>query len=218
MKYIYAPGCALMMYKKGLAEKLKKLIEQQYGPMETLLTCCFREPKIEPNTCVITPCVTCHDRYKRLYVDDCTTIFYLNVLAESKTFPFPDYGGATMTIQDTCAARTDDMYLDTIRKILQRMNITVIEPERTRRKGVCCGQVYYGKLPVEEAKKRIKMRAEEMPCDDVVVYCATCIHSMSMGGKKPRYILDLLFEEETNVENNNVGLWKEKLEKFRNEH
>lgn len=38
-----------------------------------------------------------------------------------------------------------------------------------------------------------------MPCEEVVVYCASCITSMSVGGKRPRYLLDLLFGEDTDL-------------------
>ena len=67
MKYIYAPGCALMIHKPHLAEKLKAVIEEMYGPMDTLLSCCFNTPQLEEGTCIITPCSTCNNRYRSLY-------------------------------------------------------------------------------------------------------------------------------------------------------
>ena len=36
-----------------------------------------------------------------------------------------------------------------------------------------------------------------MQLDDVVVYWTSCITSMSIGSKKPHYIIDLLFREDT---------------------
>lgn len=100
MKYLYAPGCALMIYKPHLAEKLKTVIEEHYGKMETLLTCCFNTPELEPDTCIITPCSTCNNRYRTLY-KECTSSYFLATLAESETFPFPDYQGISMSILDT---------------------------------------------------------------------------------------------------------------------
>jgi hypothetical protein len=40
-------------------------------------------------------------------------------------------------------------------------------------------------------------RAAQMPADDVAVYCVSCCKAMFIGGKRPRYLLDLLFGEET---------------------
>jgi hypothetical protein len=50
---------------------------------------------------------------------------------------------------------------------------------------------------VEQVKEKMKERAGEMPREDVVVYCVSCIKSMHIGGKRPRYIVDLLFGEDT---------------------
>lgn len=50
---------------------------------------------------------------------------------------------------------------------------------------------------VDQVKAQIKKRADEMPCEDVVVYCVSCIKAMHIGGKKPRHLVDLLFREET---------------------
>ena len=40
-------------------------------------------------------------------------------------------------------------------------------------------------------------RASGMPVDDVVVYCVSCIKSVYNGGKRPHYLIDLLFMDET---------------------
>lgn len=217
MKYIFAPGCALTAYKPQLAEKLKTVITELYGPMETLLTCCFNRPPLQPDTCIITPCTTCAERYAQLY-PECRTEFFLARLAESTTFPFPDYGGQTMSIQDTCSARSHPEFLDTIRRLLHRMNITLEEPQKSGSHAKCCGQVFYGKLPTEKVEAQMSKRAAEMPCEDVVVYCASCIMSMTVGGKRPRYIIDLLFGEPTDMTGERADSWNRKLLDFRKTH
>lgn len=218
MQYIYAPGCALMSYKPHLAEKLKQEIQKIYGPVETLLNCCFNSPKLsEEATCIITPCVTCAASYRKLYPTH-SVLFFLSKLAESDDFPFPDYGGIEMSIQDTCAARTQPEALSTIRRLLERMNIKLVEPAKSGTRAKCCGQVFYGKLEVTKVESLMKARADEMPCQEVVVYCASCIMSMAVGGKRPRYIIDLLFGEPTEMERPEVTSWNNRLRDFRNAH
>lgn len=214
MKYIYAPGCALLIYKPRLAEKLKEYVEEVYGKMDTLMTCCFKSQNLEPGTCLITPCSTCDKRYASLY-KDCSTIYILEDLAKSETFQFPDYGGVEMSIQDTCSGRTDEKYLNTIRTLLERMNIRLVEADRSGKRGKCCGQVFYGKLPVEKVEEKMCERAQEMPREDVVVYCSSCIQSMSVGGKRPRFILDLIFNEPTTVDKPDIVSWNKRLLEFR---
>ncbi len=217
MKYLFAPGCALMIHKPQLAEKLKKFAEELYGPMDTLLSCCFNKPEIEPDTCIITPCSTCNNRYRSLY-KDCTTSFLLATIAESETFPFPDYQGISMSIQDTCSGRTDDLYLNTIRTLLKRMNIRIVEAEKSGKRGKCCGQTLYGKVPQEKVEAFMKARAQEMPEENVVVYCASCIQGISLGNKRARFIIDLLFNEPTAADEAGIVSWNKRLSDFRNSH
>ena len=217
MQYVYAPGCALMSYKPHLANRLQEVIEKIYGPMDTMLSCCFNKPALAPETCIITPCATCAEKYAKQY-PDCTSAFFLAQLADDKDFPFPDYGGVNMSIQDTCSARTQPEVLEAIRKLLQRMNINLVEPEKAGKRSKCCGQVFYGKLPTEKVEEQMTKRANEMPCEDVVVYCASCIMSMTVGGKRPRYIIDLIFGEPTNMADAGVESWNCKLKEFRNNH
>ena len=69
--------------------------------------------------------------------------------------------------------------------------------------------------PVEEVESLMAKRAGEMPCEEVVVYCASCITSMSVGGKRPRYLLDLLFGEKTDIFMLGAETWNSKLTSFR---
>lgn len=217
MSYVYAPGCALMVYKPHLAERLKEVAERKYGKMETLLTCCFHAPQLEEGTRIVTPCATCARRYAE-HGAVCASEFLLETLAASDDFDFPDYGGAEMSIQDTCSSRTEPAFLAAVRRLLERMNIRLVEPKRSGAQAKCCGQTFYGKLETSKIEAFMKTRAGEMPCQDVVVYCASCIMSMTVGGRRPRYILDLLFNEPTTLAGAGVENWNRQLLAFRKNH
>jgi len=64
----------------------------------------------------------------------------------------------------------------------------------------------------------MKKRSNEMPCDNVVVYCISCIKAMYIGGKTPRYIVDLLFEEKTEIGTFEPDIWQNELHNFISEH
>lgn len=217
MKYVFAPGCTLMLYKPELAEKIKEAIASELGEMDTHLLCCHHDPKLEANTCIISVCSACDKRFAELN-KDLNTMFFWEVLAESKTFSFPNYNGTEMTIHDTCSTRTDSRYQDSTRKLLERMNIKVVEPELTRQKGICCGDRSYGKIPVEQVKVLMKKRADQMPREEVVVSCISCVKAMHIGGKKPRFIIDLLFEEETDIGVFDPDLWHAKMNEYIKAH
>lgn len=217
MKQVYAPGCAFIIYKPELAERVLEFLNQEIGAIPEHLTCCRHEPQLEKNTQVINTCAGCDRRYRELY-DGISTISLWEILAESSTFPFPNYNGMEMSIHDACPTRTEERVHTAVRKLLDRMNIKVTEPKNTRTGATCCGDSFYGTLPVERVKEQMKKRSKEMPCDEVVVYCISCIKAMHIGGKKPRYIVDLLFGEETTIGEFEPEVWHNELEKFIGQH
>lgn len=216
-KHVYTPGCALNIYKPELAEKVLQFLNKDLGCIPKHLICCRHEPNLERGTQVINTCAGCDKRYRELY-EGISTISLWEVLAESQTFPFPNYKDIEMSIHDACPTRTEERVHIAIRKILERMNITVIEPKNTQKKAVCCGDSYYGVLSVEQVKEQMKKRSKEMPCDNVVVYCVSCIKAMHIGGKKPRYIVDLLFGENTQIGTHEPDAWHNELQDFIDTH
>jgi Fe-S oxidoreductase len=217
MKKVFAPGCALMIYKPDLGKRVKEFLNDDLGNINDHLTCCRHEPKLESETQIINTCAGCDRRFRQLY-EGISTISLWEVLAESKTFPFPDYRGKEMSINDACPTRDQERVHNAVRALLKRMNINVIEPEKTRTRGTCCGDSFYGVLPVDEVKEQMKKRASEMPVEDVVVYCVSCCKSMHIGGKKPRYMIDLLFGEDTVPGTFEPDEWHKELEDFINTH
>ena len=213
MQYSFAPGCALVLYKNRLAERLHEYLRATYGHVDLLLTCCRHTPKAAVGKCVINVCPGCDRRYRQNYAEP-STVSLWELLAESSDFPFPDYGARQMTILDACPTRDQPRIHDAVRKLAERMNITVIEPERTREQSTCCGDTFYDALPVEEVLSQMKAKAASMPAGDVIVYCVSCSKSMFNGGKNSRYLIDLLFADETVPATCDPVAWHKELDEF----
>jgi hypothetical protein len=64
----------------------------------------------------------------------------------------------------------------------------------------------------------MKEKAVEMPLDDIIVYCVSCSKSMFIGGKRPRYLVDLLFAEDTIPKTYNPDQWHKELDDFIDSH
>ena len=126
----------------------------------------------------------------------------------------PPWRTQRMTISDACPTRNQVRAHKAVRTLLDRMNIQLVEPERTGVKGVCCGDSFWGVLPTEQVKEKMIERASEMPAENVVVYCVSCAKSMFVGGKRPRYLVDLLFEEETLPKTYGPDEWHRELEEY----
>ncbi len=198
MARVYAPGCALMLYKPHLAHQITAFLNEAGETIPEHHICCHHEPGLAHGTQIITTCSGCDRRFRSLY-EGISTASIWEKLAEIDAFLFPDYHGQPMTIHDACPTRAEKRVHDAVRALLARMNIRVVEPEHTREKSICCGDSLYGQLPVEKVKEYMKNRADEMPCEDVVVYCVSCVKAMHIGGKRPRHLVDLLFSEDTQI-------------------
>ncbi len=217
MKRVFAPGCGLMIYQPHLAKKISNYLKKQDLCHEELHICCRHEPLLEAGTEIINVCAGCHKRFATLY-EGITTISLWEILAEDPNFPFPDYQGISMSIQDACPTRQNKNVHKALRILMEKMNITIIEPEKARTKSVCCGDSFYPLIPDDEIQKLMEHRANEMPCEDVVVHCTSCVKSMINGGKTPQYIISLLFEEETIGGVVSTREWHDELDIYIAEH
>ena len=53
-----------------------------------------------------------------------------------------------------------------------------------------------------------------MPCDDVVVYCIGCVRSMTVGGKRPLYMPDLVLARQTKRMDNTLDEYHNELKEY----
>jgi Fe-S oxidoreductase len=213
MTRLFAPGCALFLYKPHLVARIHTLHNQHEGEVLQLTRCCRKTPQLADGTEVINVCPGCDRRYRENYAT-ATTVSLWEILAQSTWFDFPDYGGQVMAINDACPTRDQPRVHDAVRTLLRRMNITVVEPKATRTKAVCCGDSSYGLVPVAKVRAQMALRAAQMPANDVVVYCVSCVKSMFNGGKRPRYLVDLLFCESTLAGTLDPDAWHREIDEF----
>ena len=217
MNRLFAPGCALMVYKPHLAERLHGILGGHFERMDMLLTCCRHIPPLPTGTEVINICPGCDRRYRENYQDS-STLSLWEVIAEHSLFPLPDYRNREMTILDACPTRDQARVHDAVREVVRRMNISLVEPSSTRTKSTCCGDSLWGNVPTEAVVSQMKKKASTMPVEEVIVYCVSCSKAMFMGGKRPRYLIDLLFEEDTFPGTCEPDSWHAELDEYINSH
>ena len=202
-----------MIYKPHLAEKLHILLNENLGHMDRWLTCCRHVPPLPSGTEVINICPGCDRRYRENYRDS-STISLWEILAETSFFRFPDYHAQKMTILDACPTRSQERVHVAVRNLIGKMAISLVEPQKTKTESTCCGDIFFGNIPTDQVVEQMKKRANEMPVEDVIVYCVSCSKSMLVGGKRPRYLVDLLFGEETIPQSYEPDRWHQELDEF----
>lgn len=217
MKTLFAPGCGLMLYKPHLAERLLAILREHVGPMDMWLTCCRHVPPLPAGTRVINTCPGCDRRYRENYQES-STVSLWEVLVRTPGFSLPDYEGREMAILDACPTRSEARVHRAVRELVQRMNISLVEPTNTGTSSTCCGDSFWGEIPTERVVGLMKKRASEMPSHEVIVYCVSCAKAMFVGARRPRYLVDLLFGEGTAPKTCDPDLWHKELQEYIDSH
>jgi Fe-S oxidoreductase len=206
-----------MLYKPDLARRLHGLLVEYLGPMKMNLTCCKHIPPLDSGTEVINICPGCDRRYRENYENSGTKSLW-EVLVKHDFLPLPDYGGRRMTIIDACPTRDQTRVHEAVRILAKRMNITIVEPKNTRLKSTCCGDSSYGSIPTTQVEEQMRKKASQMPKEEVLVYCVSCAKAMFIGGRRPRYLVDLLFNEDTVPQTIDLDMWHQELDEYFQSH
>jgi Fe-S oxidoreductase len=192
-------------------------LNENYGEVALHKICCKHDPQLEAGSLIINVCAGCDKRFRTLY-EGIATISLWEVLDGLDTFQYPDYKGLNLSVHDACPVRENPQVHKTVRNLLKKMNIDVVETKFFGTKSICCGDTFYPKLPVEKVHEKMKERADSMPCNDVCVYCVSCIKAIHIGGKKPRHVIDLLMGETTEPQIYDTIQWHKQLQDYIDKH
>lgn len=216
-KCYFNPGCALSLYKPDIPEKMLKLLQEHFGNVKFHNTCCRHNPGLEDGSTIINNCAGCDRRFRSLY-KGIHTISYWEIIDHIPDLNLPHYSGLKVSVHDSCGYRHKPQVHQAIKSLLSKMNIEIEETPFSGTESVCCGDNFYGAVPNEQVEERIRMRAEQFPCDYVVVYCIGCVRAMFSGGKTPLYLPDLLFGRISEVMPDTLDEYHSKLEEYIQRH
>ena len=216
-KCYFNPGCAMSLYKPEAVEEILHLLNRRFLPTQLHTTCCRHEPELPAGATIINNCAGCDRRFRSLY-DGIQTISLWEVLDAIPALPLPTYDGMQLSVHDSCSFCKKPQVHAAVRSLLDKMHIEVVESPYSGTKSICCGDNFYGHIPLEEVHAFQKKRASQMPCQDVAVYCVSCIKSMHIGGKTPHHMLDLVLGEVTEVQETRLDVYHDAIDRYIEEH
>ena len=190
-KCYFNPGCAMSLYKPAAASLMWKLLQEHLGEVKLHTICCRHDPRLAPGSTIINNCAGCDRRFRSLY-EGIATLSLWEVLDGLPALALPNYAGLTVSIHDSCGYRHKPQVHRAIRSLLRKMHIEVLEAAFNGTESVCCGDNFYGLVANERVDERIRQRAQQFPCERVVVYCIGCVRAMYVGGKVPLYLPDFI--------------------------
>lgn len=215
MATVYFPSCK---FQAGYPETSKKLAEYVNKRCGMAITGCCRGnlqllKEEDTAVCICNTCSAfCDESSKAREV-----VSIWEVLAQDDKFPFPDYKGEEMALQDCWRAYDKRSEQDAVRELMGKMNIRVTElPENYERTGFCGTSVlqippaYYGEFapkrfgkdapsyffqPYTDEDKRKGMRSHcgGIAAEKAACYCVSCANGINLGGKKSVHVMELLF-------------------------
>ncbi len=216
-KCYFNPGCALSVYKPQSEEKMLQLLNDYFGPVQLHNICCKHEPQLPYGSTIINNCAGCDRRFRSLY-EGIQTISLWEVLDSIDHFPLPSHEGLTVSVHDPCSYRPKPQVHMAVRSLLEKMKVDIIEAECSGTRSICCGDNFYPQLSIETVTQLQQKRAAQMPCDQVAVYCVSCINSMITGRKAPRHLVDLVLNETTKPREVRLDVYHGMLDRYIEEH
>ena len=213
----FNPGCAMSIYKPELIEPMLALLREHFGVVKYHDVCCRHDPGLPEGAVIINNCAGCDRRFRSEY-PGIRTITFWELLDSVEGLRLPVYDGLTVSVHDSCSFRRKPQVHAAVRNILRKMHIEIVESEFSGTKSICCGDNFYSHLPNEQVAELQKKRAAQMPCKNVVVYCIGCVRSMSVGGKQPLYLPDLVFGRRTEKMENALDVYHGDLNDYIQTH
>lgn len=205
------PGCALSLYKPGVPQQMHDLLRDHLGDIKLHTICCRHDPGLLEGSVIVNNCAGCDRRFRSLY-PGVSTISFWEVADALPDLPLPDHTGLHVSVHDSCGYRHKPQVHAAVRSLLVKMGVEVEDAELSGTRSVCCGDNLYGAVPNERVEARMRQRARQLPCDDVVVYCIGCVRAMESAGKRVHYLPDLLLGRPTEPMPDSLDEYHHKLE------
>lgn len=212
-KCFFNPGCAMSLYKPEVPQLILNLLRERFHGIEPHAVCCRHNPALPRGAVIINSCAGCDRRFRSLY-EGIRTISLWEVLDGLPDLNLPRYDGMTVSVHDSCGYRHKPQVHRAVRSLLGKMNIKIEEARFSGTESVCCGDNCYGLVPNERVEERIRQRAGQFPCQNVVVYCIGCVRALYAGERVPLYLPDLLLNRGTEPMPDGVDEYHSKLEEF----
>lgn len=191
MAYVYFPGCKYTALSPETSSKIKKYLNEKRNMMVT--GCCrVNHNKLTKQDIALAVCPTCLFNLQQSAPQVKSQSLW-EILADDDDFPWPDFGGHAITVQDCMDTSNNLEWQSAVRSILKRMNVTVVEIEESFEKADFCN-IEASKSPESKEKKmeQLMNHCKQYTTDTVVCYCTGCYNSLKIAGMHSVHLIDMI--------------------------
>lgn len=213
--FVYYPSCNFTKSSPEGSKRIKDFLKERYG-MKISGCCRPGHKSLTDEDTAVTICQSC-SAIIRENVPESKEISLWEILDKDKDFPWPDFKGEKITIQDCWRARDKKSLHDAVRSIMKKMNIEIVELEENYEKSEFCGVFRYnpmregnvkiapkyfidemeGKLEFhteEEQQKLMEEHSKLYTTERIVCYCNSCLRGVTQGGANGVHLIDLIMQ------------------------
>ncbi|MGI6201283.1 MAG: hypothetical protein ACOYJA_10970 [Christensenellales bacterium] len=202
---IYFPSCN---YAKAHPQTAKRIMDYMRRRMPVAGCCRYDRKAYGPEDCGIVNCQACRE----VLAPKLAIRSIWEFLDAQEDFPWPDYQGLTVNLQDCWRDRHQPQVHRAVRSLLGRMGVSIVEIAQNRERATFCGNLHvepqdpenlrrlqaYPDVPVYELPgelERALMReqAAQYTCAQVVCTCNRCEQGIRLGGAQAVHLMDLVF-------------------------
>ena len=213
MTTYFFPSCKASAQFKQASKNARVYVKEKLG-VGPIGCCRPNHAKLAADDTAVVVCNNC-----ALIIDENTDAdieFLWEVIDSDPDFPFPDYRGERITLQDCWIAFDKPAAHEAVRSLLRKMNIKVVELAENRENSKFCGpnlcapctesnaelarKRYVEEFPhmftpmgPDEQAAHFREHCEQIETDKAVCYCKFCADGINMGGKTGVHLLELLF-------------------------
>ena len=233
----YISSCVFTAWHTELSKKIQEYVKKRFDM--TPVRCCMPDFKVNkyaeqmpecyrdkwlslPNTpdflnasTICTICHNCANLINDTYPDiKCISLWEL--ILSDENFEYPDYNHKAMYIEDCWRARKNRAEQEAMRRLLNKMNIDIIELPENFSRTKFCGRSFYkiknirkarlapenhplntmpeAPIPSEEEQKAMMRDYCRIFADTpVICYCHYCLEGLTLGGANGYHLAELLF-------------------------
>lgn len=214
--YIYLPSCN---FTAACPEANRKIRTYMTAKNDVRVAGCCRptQKMLTDKDTVLTICLTCSAITGEVSPQAQEMSFWEYALTDTE-FPWPDYRGERMVIQDCWRARRKPELQRAVRECMKRMNIVPVELEENfektqfdgvwrfnpvLQKNLDMAPEYFRKvrdfgvelIPKEEQMLRMKKWAEQYTTKRVAAYCNACLKGIQLGGAEGVHLMELMVRD-----------------------
>ena len=218
-KSIFFPGCSFMKFGNGMIYKTLDLLKMEDDEIEVCSLCCgypsqvldknyykknrdkivsfLNEREVKKIYVACPNCYNMLDKLKKEYNLNFSIIMIYRIINE-KLSHIKNYHNINkkVVIHDPCMIKNDEETQNSIRNILDKIGQEYTEPQNTKTKTMCCGNINMTHvLNKDLAYKVCSKRVDELrkEADIILSYCNGCLYAFKKCNINTIHIMELVF-------------------------